>query len=176
MRAVVKGNPDAGFGARIKQTLASWIFPDRVDVGVVRQPADEFGPGFAEVAGLENVGMKVVQLVGVHGNVSSRGVKGRCVDQADHGPFGHLFRRNVRPVLSSVARDMKKAIVGSSPQHAILLGRFGQAEYDVVILDGVLIFRDEATGILLLGLIIASEVRTDGGPGTTLIGGTENEL
>ncbi len=58
-----------------------------MDVGVVRQSADDFGPGFAEVGGLENVGMKVVQLVGVHGNVGSRGVKGRGIDQAHHGPF-----------------------------------------------------------------------------------------
>src|SRR6266404_2595433 len=71
---------------------------------------------------------------------------------------------------------MEEAVVGSGPKHAILLGRFGQTEHDVVMLDGVLIFCDGATGILLLGLVIASEVRTDSGPGATLIGGTENEL
>src|SRR6266850_3730548 len=120
--------------------------------------------------------MKVVQLMGVYGNVGGRGVKGRRLDQADHGPFGHLFRRNVRPILSAIARDMKKAIVASGPKHTILLGRFRQAEYHVVILDGVLIFRDGAAGILLLGFVITSEVRTDGGPRATLIGGTENEL
>src|SRR5712664_4146169 len=147
-----------------------------MDVGIFRQAADNPGPGLAEVAGLENVGMKVVQLVGVHGNISGCGIKGRRFDQADHGPFGHLFRRNVRPILAAVAGDMDEAVVGSGPKHAILLGRFGQTEHDIVILDSVLIFRDGAAGILLLGLVIASEVRTNGGPGATLIGGTENEL
>ena len=57
-----------------------------------------------------------------------------------------------------------------------MLGRFGQTEYDVVILDSVLIFRDGAARILLLGFVVASEVRADGGPGATLIGRTENKL
>src|SRR5882724_136836 len=71
---------------------------------------------------------------------------------------------------------MDEAVVGSCPEHAVLLGRFRQAENDVVILDGVLIFCDGTAGILLLGLVVAREVRANRGPGAALIHRTENEL
>src|SRR6266850_1955876 len=71
---------------------------------------------------------------------------------------------------------MDEAVVGSCPEHAVLLGRFRQAENDVVILDGVLVFCDGTAGILLLGLVVAREVRADRGPGAALIHRTENEL
>ena len=41
VRAVVKGNPDAGLGPRVKQSFAPGIFAHGVDVGIVRQAGDD---------------------------------------------------------------------------------------------------------------------------------------
>ena len=44
----------------------------------------------AEVAGLENVGLEIVELVRVDGDVGGGGIEGRWFDEADHRPFGDI--------------------------------------------------------------------------------------
>src|SRR3954466_15852610 len=107
MRAVVERNPDTSFCAGVEQAFAAGILADGVDERIVWQTGDDFAPGFAEVGGFENVRMKIVELVRVDRDVSGADVEWRWIDNADRGPLGDFLGRDVGPVFSTVARDVK---------------------------------------------------------------------
>ena len=88
------------------------------------RPCHDFCPRFAEVAGFENVGLEIVELVGVDGDVSGGGVERRRFDEADHRPFGDIFWRDFVPTLAAIARHVDQAVIGAGPEYAFLLRRF----------------------------------------------------
>src|SRR6266581_3938610 len=176
VRTIIEGNPRASFGAGIEQALVLGIFANSVNVRAVGKAGGDGRPSFAEISGLVNVGLKVIELVSVDGGVSSAGFERGRFDQADHGPFGKAFGSDVGPIFSIVARELDQAIVGADPEQTFLFRRFGDSENQVVKFDAGLVFGDGAAGILLLGFVVAGQVRTDGFPGMAAVFRTEEEL
>ena len=121
VRAVIKGNPRARLGAGIEQALALRIFPHGMNVGAVGESASDWRPGLAEVSGFKNVGLEIIEPVGVDGGVGGPRCEPRWFDQADHGPFGKTFGSHVGPSFSIVTRKLDQAIVGAHPDHTSLL-------------------------------------------------------
>src|SRR5580692_8584355 len=68
---------------------------------------------------------------------------------------------------------MHQAVIGARPQNVFLLGRFSERKNDVIVFDGILILGDWATGILLLGFVVASQIRADFRPGVACIVGAK---
>src|SRR5260370_688043 len=66
-------NPRARFRAGIEQALALGIFTHGVNVRTVGEAGGDGRPGLAEVAGLENVGLEIIELVSVDGGVGGAG-------------------------------------------------------------------------------------------------------
>src|SRR5262245_10509292 len=106
IRTVIERSPNGGLRSRVEKAFAPGILTDRVNIRILWQAANDFGPGFAEVRSLENVRLEVVELVGVHRRVSSSRFELRSFDQADHGPFGNFLGRDVRPSLAAVASQV----------------------------------------------------------------------
>src|SRR2546421_337491 len=122
MRAVVETNPDTSLCAGVEQAFAAGILADGVNERIVGQTGDDFAPGFAEVGGFENVGMKIIELVRVDRDVSGADVEWRRIDDADGGPLGNFLGRDVGPVFSTVAGHVKQAVIGAGPEKAFLPG------------------------------------------------------
>ena len=78
--------------------------------------------------------------------------------------------------LAVVARELNQAVVGSCPDDAFFFGRFRDGKNQIVKFDAGLVFGDGPAGILLLGFIVAGQVRADGLPGMTAVGGAEQIL
>ncbi len=95
-----------------------------MNIRIVGQARDDFCPGFAEVGGLENVGLEIVELVRVHGGVGGSRFERGSFEEADHGPLGNFFGRDVGPVFAAIARQLNQAIIRAGPEQAFLLGRF----------------------------------------------------
>jgi len=79
------------FCASVEQAFAFGIFADGVDVRIIRKAGDEFGPGFAKVAGLENERLEVVEFVRIDSHIGAGSIERRSFDEADHGPFGDFL-------------------------------------------------------------------------------------
>src|SRR4029077_20881644 len=133
-------------------------------------------PGLAEIAGLENVGLEIVELVSVDGGIGSARFERRRLNQADHGPFRKTFGSDLAPGFSIVTRELNQAIVGADPDQTFLFRRLGNGKNQIVELNAGLIFCNGASGILLFRWVIASEVRADGFPGMAAILRTKEKL
>ena len=97
VRSVVEGCVHAALRAGKQQALASGIFPHRAHVEVLRNAVHQQRPGLAEIRGLIDIGLLIVELVTVHRHVSRAGIVRRRVDDADHAPLRQRFRRHVGP-------------------------------------------------------------------------------
>ena len=69
MRTVVEGNVDAVFGAGIEEAFSFRIFADGVRVTIVGQTRCDFCPRLAVVGRFEKVGVEVIELVAIDGDV-----------------------------------------------------------------------------------------------------------
>src|SRR5256885_15058230 len=115
-----------------------------MNVGAVGDSASDWRPGLAEVAGFKNVGLEIIEPVGVNGGVGGPRFEPRWFDQADHGPFGKTFGSHVGPSFSIVTRKLDQAIVGAHPDHTSLLRGFRDSEDQTIELNTGLVFRDGA--------------------------------
>ena len=83
----------------------------------------------------------------------------------------------IRPGLSSIARDLKIAIVGPDPDEVLVLGRFADRENAGVHFGGRVIYGHAARLFLFLLLgIVRGQVGRDAFPGLTVIAGAEKKL
>ena len=100
----------------------------------------------------------------------------RSVNQADQAPLRQEFvrRRHVRPVLAAISRYLNQAIVCSCPDQIFLHRRLGNGEHRVVVFHAGDVERDRPAGGLLLALVIAREIRTDGCPARAMVGALKN--
>ena len=64
---------------------------------VVANPADDPRPGHTAVGGAIDVGFVVVEFVAGGREGDGVGIVGRYLNRRDHGPFGHMGRRDVLP-------------------------------------------------------------------------------
>jgi len=135
LSAVIVGNKDAGFGPSKEQAGALGIDAHGMDVAVCGKTVHELGPGLAEVAGLENVGREVVELVTFEGDVCGPSFRWGGFNHANRAPFGHGSGCDVFPMLSSIARYVHEAIIRASPDQIFLRRRFHDGKNRVVNFD-----------------------------------------
>src|SRR3954452_4029648 len=109
-------------------------------------------------------------------DVGDCGVLRRSVDQADAAPFRKRFGSDIVPGLASVARELDESIIGANPDLTFGDGRFGDGKDGVVVLGARVIDVDGSSGRLLLALVVAREVRTDGIPMHSAVRGFEETL
>src|SRR6267378_1728037 len=95
----------------------------------------------------------VKQMAVDRGVCHTSGVR-RSVDQIYPAPFRHTLRRHVRPILSTITRDMDQTVVTSHPDKILLDGRFGNREDRVVIFGSGVVLRHRTSRGSLLALII----------------------
>src|SRR5205814_9758246 len=94
----------------------------------------------------------------------------RRINRAYAAPLRQILRRHVSPALPAVARDMNQPIVCSSPYQALRDRRLRQCEDGVVVFGAGHVSCNRSARWLLLGLVVASQVRTDGLPVYAAIG------
>ena len=114
---------------------------------------------------------EIIELVTVHCDVSRPCIVMRRLDDADHAPLRQLFRRDVRPVLSAIGGKVHQTIISADPQHVFLYRRFRGGKDGVVILNAGNVEGNGTAGGLLFGLVVACEIRTDGSPALSAVGG-----
>src|SRR5579859_41425 len=172
--AIVEGDVDAIFRAGEEQALVLGVFANDVGEAGVRETVGDSRPGFAEVGGPEDVGLEVVQLVAIDGDVGGAGGERRGFDDADETPLAEFFRGDVGPVLAAVAGDVHEAVVRTGPDDAFLDGRSREREDRVVILDAGVVLRERTAGRALLGFVVAREVAAELRPGHAAVGGLKD--
>ena len=109
-------------------------------VGSIGNPARDQIPGLAEICGLENIRLQIVELVRVHRGVSRAGIMRGRFHQTHHAPFRNAFRSDVGPVLAAIAGNVYQAVIGSSPDQVFLHRRFRNRENRVVVLNRGVVF------------------------------------
>src|SRR5574340_1815845 len=82
-------------------------------------------PMFAIVVGDVNVRLVIIEAMAVNRRIRGAGAEMPGFDNADLRPWRELGRRDVRPVLATVARDPDIAVIGAGPEQ-ILLERRGR--------------------------------------------------
>ena len=112
----------------------------------------------------------------VDGGKSAGRIMWRGIDETDHAPSRHVLRRNIRPVLSIIAGQMDQSVVASGPEQALLPRRLGECEHGVIVFDTGDVEGNRAARGLLLGFVVASQVRADGFPGASLVTATQYHL
>ena len=90
------------------------VFAHDRDRGI-RQALVDARPGLAVVVGAVDVGMLVIQLVRIEGDIGGARLEGRHADLIDARPFGAPDVGSVGPVLAAVAGHLHQAIVGTHP-------------------------------------------------------------
>src|SRR5262249_48989426 len=152
------------------------VFADDPREGVLRDPLVDPRPGLAVVLRLVEVGPEVVELVHRRGDVAGALVARRGVERVDADPFGDPFGRHVGPVLPAVARDLDVAVVGPDPDHVLLRRRLHDGEDRVVDLHTGVIVGDRPSGLALLRLVVARQVRGDLLPRLALVAAPQEDL
>src|ERR1019366_115049 len=131
------------------------IFAHGAYVGTGRNAVGDASPALAEVVGLVDERVEIVELMAVNRNIGGAGVVVRGFDDADHAPLRHICWSDVLPGLTVVAGEMNQAVIGSRPEHSLLQGRLGEGEDCVVIFDASDVQGNIAAGGLLLTLVVA---------------------
>src|SRR5262249_28132392 len=90
--------------------------------------------------------------------------------QAGHGGG------DVAPGLAAVLADVDQAVVAPRPEEVLLHRRLGDDEHRVIGLDARVVAGDGAAGPLLLGLVVAGQVRADRRPRLPAVGGAEDDV
>ncbi len=133
-------------------------------INIPRNPRHQLRPRLPKVRRLENVGRKIVRLVAFDGHIHGSRVCRRRLDHAHRPPLRHRFRRDVFPVLSTVAGKMHQPVIGACPDLALRYRRLHHRENRVVHLDAGVVLGDRTARCSLLRLIVTRQVRTDDCP------------
>src|SRR5271165_301486 len=174
--AVVEGNVDPVLGSRIEKSTLLRVFTNGTNETALRNAVVQSCPGLAVVAGLIDVGTKIVVLMAVHGNICRTGIVGRGIDLADAAPLRQVFGGNVGPVLAVIAADLDQTIICTHPNQPFLEGRLSHRKDCVVVLRAGIIESDFATGNVLLAFVVTREIRTNRLPMHSAVGGLEQAL
>src|SRR5262249_6493158 len=108
----------------------------------------------------------------VNGHVSRGRIVARGFDVGERSPLrkvGNVFGE-VRPGFAAVAGQLQQTIIGSSPDHAGVLRRFGNSEHHAGIFHANVV-RCETAGAAHSALVVARQVRTDDLPAVAAVGG-----
>ena len=116
--AVVKRDKYAGLGSGVQEAALFGIFAHGANEGVVRNTFGVLGPTLAVVGSFIDVGVHVVVLMAIDGDVGGSRVERRSIDLADATPFGKILGSDVGPGLAAVARELDEAIIGACPDQA----------------------------------------------------------
>src|SRR2546423_1510515 len=109
---------------------------------------------------LENEWTVVVHFVKVDCRIGCSGIERRRFDLLQASPLGKTLRRDVGPVRAAILSHLNQAIVRARPDDLAVDWRDGHGE-DTVKGFSAAEIEFYATTALLLGLVIASEVRAD---------------
>src|SRR5580704_13903835 len=96
----------------------------------------------------------------IHSNICRVGIVGRGIDEAYGAPLGHL-RRDIRPMLSVIGRDMDKSIICAGPERSFFHRRLGESKHSVVIFNRSNVISQPATAWLLFRFIVARQITAD---------------
>ena len=180
MRAFVERDVHAVLGAGVEQPRPIRILAHDARVVAGRDAVLAVGdplPRLAVVVGQVHVGREVVQHVAIRGDDRAAGVLRRQIDHVDRAPLRQTGRRDLRPVLAVVAREVQQPVVAAGPQQARRHRRFLEREDRVVDLDAGVVARDAlAARVVLLRLVVAREIRADHVPGLPAVLRSVHEL
>src|ERR1700755_546191 len=118
-RAVVEGDVHARLRARVEQPAPRSVFAYDAREGAVGNARVDLLPTLSVVARLGEVGLEVVPLVHRRRDVGGGRVVRRSLDGVYLYPLGHVLRRDVRPRLPVVARQLYEAVVRASPDDSL---------------------------------------------------------
>src|SRR5579859_1139790 len=128
--------------------------------------------------GLEGVRLVVVYLMEIHSDIGGALLVGRSLDLLEAAPLGQVGNAggHVVPVFAAIARDLHYAVIGSHPDDLGINGGDGDRQDAVKGFCAAQIkFNGPATA-LLLALVITGEIRADGLPVGSGIGGLEQNI
>ncbi len=174
--AVVERDPHAAFGARVEQTAPVRILADRARDLSGRDAVGDALPRPAVVVGLEQVGMRIGELVAGRRHVAGGRVVRRRLDHADQRPLGQVGRRHPFPRPAAIAREVHEAVVGARPQHVALVRRLDEREDRAVDLGARVVARDRPAGARQPGRIVPREVGARDLPALALVHGAEHAI
>src|SRR5580704_14098499 len=124
MAAAVERDVYALFDSRIEQTLPHRVFPYRPNKVSVANAIHRFLPGLTKVVGLKNVRTQVVQRIPVDRDVGSTGVEVRRLNEWNQAPLRDRGRGNILPSRATVARQLDRAVVATSPNNSFFHRRW----------------------------------------------------
>ena len=112
----------------------------------------------------------------IDGHIRGPGIERRRIDLADPAPLRHILRRNVRPGLAFVLRQLNQAVIRAHPQQSLGDRRFRQRKYRVVIFRAGVVERDVAARNFLFLLVVARQIRADRLPVHAAVGRLKQPL
>ena len=118
MRAAIERNENAELSARIKQPAFFRVFAHRVNICAVWNSIYNCSPALSQIGRFENVRFEIVEFVAIHRDIRGIGIMRRRIDEIDSVPLRH-FRRNVRPMLAVIGRDVDSSIIASGPERSL---------------------------------------------------------
>src|SRR5436305_13106016 len=180
--SAINRNVQTKLSSKKKQARFHDIFLDDVRVTsntfrILRR--HERGPGFPKISGAKSVRCHVTKTMAIEGDVGSAGVVVTGLDPAYPGvrrKAGNVSDHIV-PALSSIAGQLQIAIVGSHPNHILVLGRFADGINSRMHLRRGVIDGDPARLFLFLFLrIIRRQIRRNALPVLTMVAGAKEKL
>ena len=161
VEAIVGREPDAALRAGVQHPRLLVILTDDArelgwcDAGVDARPRA------AEVRGLPEIRSHVVELVPVGGNVRRARREVAGLDARHAAVDRHVRRGDLLPARAIVAREVHQPVVGTGPQHSLLLRRLGEGEDRPVVLHRRLVPGDRAAGGAEGFGVVAREIGRD---------------
>src|SRR5690349_6532260 len=104
MIAVVERNEHAGFRARKKKPFPFAIITDDARDAFLRQSVIDWLPTLAVIACAVEARMRIKKIV--YSKIGRRGIKMRCLDNADQAPVVQSGGGNVLPACAAIARHL----------------------------------------------------------------------
>ena len=193
-RAVVERDVQPGLGPDVQHAGGTGVGPNHphevvgrdgqspviaiaiaVVLAVVGRAGDRL-PALSVVGGLVEIGRVVIELVAGGGEVQSGGVVRRGFDGADERPLRQVRRGHVAPASPPVAAQVHQAVVRPRPEHARLVGRFGEGGQGAVVLGPARVAGDGAAGGAELVRGRAGQVGAHRLPVLSLVDGAEQPV
>src|SRR5438477_1483436 len=180
--SAINRNVQAKLSSKKKQARFHDIFLDdvRVTSNTLRiLRGHERSPGFPKVSGAKSVRCHVTKSMAIEGDVGSAGVVVTGLDPTYPGVWRKAgnISDHIVPALSTIAGQLQVAIVGSDPDHILVLGRFADGINGGMHLRGGVIDSDPTRLFLFLFLrIISRQVRRNTLPVLTMIARTKEKL
>src|SRR4029077_8163210 len=180
--SAINRNVETKLSSKKKQARFHDIFLDdmRVTSNTLRiLRGHERGPGFSEVSGAKSVRCHVTKGMAIEGDIGSAGVVVTGLDPAYPGvrrKAGNVSDYII-PALSSIASKLQIAIVGSHPDHVLVLGRFADGINGRMHLRGGVINRDPARLFLFLFFrVIRRQIRRNTFPVLPMVARAKEKL